>query len=335
MADTAVVKIFNEENKQVRMLKVRADSGFNRFYWGMEGKGIRQAGSRGGGRRSGGNTTEPGGLPVDPGTYKVVISLSKENTDSLMVVVNDNPLAPVNKEIRDGKRKFAERLDKTILKLTDLTDRLNELDEIIKKIESSYNYMEKKDADTLSKISKAMTDSIKVIREIVPIYPSLKDLMIRTSGRDKYETGNHELTLDHQNTEYCRNFIFNDKRGVFYSFPMEECVPIALSRSVDWFTVKIENCWTGARGVWDGFEMNNIKPTDTYKLTISGTYDVPGTFCVFLLKASNKVPISFKCDAVHAAMDVLIKKAILLNKYKLSFLTFNANPHLPNHDLDL
>jgi hypothetical protein len=168
LADTAVVKIFNAENKQVRMLKVKADSGFNRFYWGMEGKGIRQVGSRSGGRRGGsGNTTEPGGLPVDPGTYKVVISLSKENTDSMMVVVNDNPMAPVSKEIRDGKRKFAERLDKTILKLTDLTDRLTESDEIIKKIESSYNFMEKKDADTLRKVSKAMTDSIKAIREIM------------------------------------------------------------------------------------------------------------------------------------------------------------------------
>jgi photosystem II stability/assembly factor-like uncharacterized protein len=168
LADTAVVKIFNAENKQVRTLKVKADSGFNRFYWGMEGKGIRQAGSRGGGRRGGsGNTNEPGGLPVDPGTYKVVLSLSKEYTDSMMVVVNDNPMAPVSKEIRDGKRKFAERLDKTILKLTDFTDRLTESDEIIKKIESSYNYMEKKDADTLRKVSKAMTDSIKGIREIM------------------------------------------------------------------------------------------------------------------------------------------------------------------------
>jgi len=44
--------------------------------------------------------------------------------------------------------------------------------------------------------------TIKVIRETVPVYLSLKDLMVRTSGRDKYVKGNYEITLDYENTEY-------------------------------------------------------------------------------------------------------------------------------------
>lgn len=136
--------------------------------------------------------------------------------------------------------------------------------------------------------------TIKVIREIVPIYPSLKDLMVRTSGRDKYVKGNYKITLDNDSTKYCGNFIFSDERGIFYSFPMEECVKIALSRSVDWFTVKIENCWTGARGVWDGFKKNKIKPTETYKLTIFGTYDVPGTLGEKESTTSGVVYVNFK-----------------------------------------
>ena len=47
------------------------------------------------------------------------------------------------------------------------------------------------------------------------------------------------------------------------------------------------------------------------------TYDVPGTFCVFLLKMSNKVSVCFKCDAVDKAMDLLTNKAELLNKYRI------------------
>ena len=46
------------------------------------------------------------------------------------------------------------------------------------------------------------------------------------------------------------------------------------------------------------------------------TYDVPSTFCVFLLKMSNRVPVCFKCDAVDQAIALLTHKAELLNKYK-------------------
>ena len=171
LADTATVRIFDVNNTQVRSLKAKADSGFNRFYWGMEGKGIRSAGGGGrgggGGRRGGGGGTEnePGGLPVDPGTYKVVVSLGKDLSDSMMVTVNDDPNAPLQKEVRDGIRKASARLDKSQLKLVDLTDRLTEADDIVKKIEANLKDMDQKQADTLRKAGKAMQDSIKAIRE--------------------------------------------------------------------------------------------------------------------------------------------------------------------------
>ena len=75
LADTAIVKIYDAGNVQVRTLRIKADSGFNRFYWGLEGKGVQQQ-TGGGGRRGGGRGSnrsgdaEPGGLPVDPGTSK-------------------------------------------------------------------------------------------------------------------------------------------------------------------------------------------------------------------------------------------------------------------------
>lgn len=173
IADTAVVKIFNANNEQVRMLRVNADSGFNRFYWGMEGKGIRAAGQGGrggggggrGGAGRGSGANEPGGLPVDPGTYKVVLTLGKDLTDSMQVVVNDDPNAPKSKELRDAIRAANTRLDKSALKLVDLTDRLTEAEDIIKKIEANYANMDQKQSDTLKKVAKAMQDSIKGIRE--------------------------------------------------------------------------------------------------------------------------------------------------------------------------
>ena len=173
LADTATVQIFDANNVQVRTLRTKADSGFNRFYWGMEGKGIRSAGGGGrgggggGGGRGGGarSENEPGGLPVDPGTYKVVLSLGRDLTDSLWVTVNDDPHAPISKEIRDAVRKASARIDKSALKIVDLTNRLTEADDIVKKIETNLRDMDQKQADTLRKAGKAMQDSIKAIRE--------------------------------------------------------------------------------------------------------------------------------------------------------------------------
>lgn len=167
LADTASVKIYDAGDVLVRTLRTKADSGFNRFYWGMEGKGIRQAGGGRRGGRSGnrGGDAEPGGLPVDPGTYKVVVSIGKDLSDSMLVVVNDDPKAPITKEVRSAIRKANARLDKSSLKLVELIDRLTEADDIVKKIEASFKDMDQKQADTLRKTGKAMQDSIKAIRE--------------------------------------------------------------------------------------------------------------------------------------------------------------------------
>ena len=175
LADTAVIKIFNSVNEQVRMIRTKVDTGFNRYYWGMEGKGVRQPG---GGRRGGGGGTEsrnePAGLPVDPGTYKAVVSLGATLNDSVMVIVNDDPNSPTPKEIRDAKRRMATRLDSSSVKITDLTDRLTDADEIIKKVEGNLKDMDSKQSDTLRKLNKVMTDNIKSIREYLSGKPQEK-----------------------------------------------------------------------------------------------------------------------------------------------------------------
>ncbi len=174
ISDTATIRIFDANNTQVRMLRTLADTGFNRFYWGMEGKGIRQAagGGRGGGgggagRFGGGGRggNEPPGLPVDPGTYKVVLSLGRDMSDSMMVTINDDPNSPVSKAIRDAIRSASARLDKSSLKLVNLTERLTEADDLVKKVEANFSSMDPKQVDTLRKAGKAMQDSVKAIRE--------------------------------------------------------------------------------------------------------------------------------------------------------------------------
>ena len=125
----------------------------------------------GGGRN---NADEPGGLPVDPGTYKVVISLGKDNSDSCFITIQDDPNAPVAPATRLAIRKASQQLDAAALKLVDLNDRLSEADETIKKVEAGYRDMDSKKSDTLKKATKAMQDSLKVIREMLNGKPQEK-----------------------------------------------------------------------------------------------------------------------------------------------------------------
>jgi len=162
--DSATVKIYNSSNELIRTQKVKADTGFNRNYWRFETKGIRQPGSP----KPKPNTPEPVnfGMPVFPGTYKLVVTVGKE-TDSTMLVVKGDPNVPDNKEVYDAKTAMLKRLEKSTIRLTEVTDRLAEAEESIAKIEAQLKNTEGKEADSLRKTGKAMTDSIKSIRNLI------------------------------------------------------------------------------------------------------------------------------------------------------------------------
>ncbi|HLD54123.1 MAG TPA: hypothetical protein VJA82_12515 [Sediminibacterium sp.] len=180
ISDTLQIAIYDANGVNVRNLRTRADSGFNKYYWGMEGRGIRQAGGGGrggGGGRfggGGGGSAEPGGLPVNPGTYKVVMSLGRDLKDSTIVVVNDDPNAPTPLAVRNAIRAANARMEKSIVKLTALNDRLTEVEEIMKKVEAGYASMDRKAVDTIRKAAKPVADALKEIREMLNGKPQLK-----------------------------------------------------------------------------------------------------------------------------------------------------------------
>ena len=160
--DSAFVKVYNDANELIRTLKVKADSGFNRHYWGFEMKGNRQPGSA----KPKPGEAEPGGMDVFPGTYKLVVELGKEK-DSATLLVKPDPAVPVNKELYDARMTAVKRLNKSNDKLVAITDRLTDAEETISKVEASLKSIETPEADSLRKSGKAMTDSIKNIRNFI------------------------------------------------------------------------------------------------------------------------------------------------------------------------
>jgi flagellar hook assembly protein FlgD len=163
-SDSATVKIYNDANELIRTTKVKADSGLNRNYWNFETKGTRQPGTP----KPKPDAPEPlsFGLPAPPGNYKLVISFNKES-DSLTLVVKEDPGVPFNATQYTAKKAMISRLEKSVVKTTEVTDRLTEAEETIAKIDAQYKNVEGKDADSVRKTGKAMTDSIKTIRDFI------------------------------------------------------------------------------------------------------------------------------------------------------------------------
>ncbi len=160
--DSAIVKIYSSANELIRTMKIKVDTGFNRNYWGFEMKGTRQPGSP----KPKPGSPEPTGSAVYPDLYKLVMNIGVV-TDSTMIFVNADPNVPNDKEIYNAKMAMLKRIEKSTARLVEITDRLTDAEETITKIESQLKNIEGKDADSLRKTGKIMTDSIKNIRNFI------------------------------------------------------------------------------------------------------------------------------------------------------------------------
>lgn len=161
-SDSLDVKIFNAKGENIRNLKWKADTGFNRQWWGLEEKGVRTPGSP----KPRPGAAEPRGLDVLPGTYKVVLALGKES-DSTYVTVKDDPRIRKSADAIAAQRRMIEDLRKSTGRLTEGMDRLAEWEETLGKMQVQLRGVEGKELDSLRKSTAAVQDSIKTIREFI------------------------------------------------------------------------------------------------------------------------------------------------------------------------
>jgi photosystem II stability/assembly factor-like uncharacterized protein len=175
--DSLQVNIFNEKSENIRSLKWKADTGFNRQWWGMEERGVRNPGSP----KPRPNAPEPTGLQVLPGTYKVVLNLGKES-DSTYVTIKDDPRIKKSAETIAAQRAMVERLRKSAAKLTEGMDRLSESEETLVKLQTQLRGLEGKELDSLRKVTTATQDTIKAIREFISGKTSDRQGITRNSG---------------------------------------------------------------------------------------------------------------------------------------------------------
>ncbi|HEU4471485.1 MAG TPA: hypothetical protein VFR58_10395, partial [Flavisolibacter sp.] len=162
-SDSLQVRIYNDRNEVIRNLRWKADTGLNRQWWGMEERGFRQPSAARGGRGNVSNS-EPAGMQVFPGTYKVVLTWGKES-DSAYITVNDDPRLNKTNEAKTAQRNMLERLRRSSDKLLAGLDRLAESEDVLGKVTAGLRGITGKEADSLRKATTAIQDSIRLIRE--------------------------------------------------------------------------------------------------------------------------------------------------------------------------
>ena len=161
--DTVFVKIYNAENKLIRTLQHKPDStGYQAIMWDMAEKGVRFPGNP----KPKINAPDRSGNEALAGKYKLVF-VCGDTKDSSSIEIKDDPRVPISKDAQMAKRALYARMEKSIVQLTEATDRLTEAEEVAKTIQSQVKDKEGKELEDLGKASKSIQDSIKVKREII------------------------------------------------------------------------------------------------------------------------------------------------------------------------
>lgn len=175
--DSVTVKIYNGKNELIRNLKWKADTGYNRQWWGMEERGVRSPIAP----KPRPNSPEPGGLQVLPGTYKVVLALGQAS-DSTMINIKEDPRIQKSATAIAAQRSMIEQLRKKTERLTEAMDRLADWEEVLGKMQGNLKGLEGKNADSVRKTTTALQDSVKAIRGFIMGTPSDRQGITRSSA---------------------------------------------------------------------------------------------------------------------------------------------------------
>ena len=92
----------------IRTLKKKApkENGFNRMYWHMDEKGVKRPS-----RKISKGNSEPGGVRVLPGEYKLVLQYNNQK-DSTKITVKYDPRIPITNDVLVSKYNLQKQIEK-------------------------------------------------------------------------------------------------------------------------------------------------------------------------------------------------------------------------------
>ncbi len=171
------IKIYDVTGKNIRNLTRRVESGLNKLTWNLDRRGERPAsyfepGQGGRGAGGGGGfgfgqdaTGEPGGIPILPGSYKVVVQYGSVK-DSSMVNVNQDPRLeyPIAqlKEKQEAYNAYLEKVRNVKLAF----DKLKEAKKAITGVNEALVSSTDTTKTRINKMGKELEKKIQVLMDI-------------------------------------------------------------------------------------------------------------------------------------------------------------------------
>jgi len=178
--DSVTLKVYNSDHKLIRtkQFKTPKENGLYRTYWNLNEKGVRSPSRRGGGRN---NASEPRGITVLPGDYKIVLHYGKVK-DSTIVTVAYDPRVDMPIEVLKAKYDLLKKVEKKTGMAGKAIEQLKES----KIIAEQYKKQLKSNKD------KPYKDEIKQTDSIIKSMNRLIDAMIGKEDKRQGITRNPE-----------------------------------------------------------------------------------------------------------------------------------------------
>lgn len=158
--DSIVFQVFNDRNELIRTIKQKTpvENGINRITWSLNQKGVRGP-SR---DKPRGGASEPGGINVMPGIYKIRMTIGNQK-DSTQITVKDDPRFNTPVSILEARKGMLEELENILALASKATDRLRESLDLANEFEKKMKDSKKDELKQAQDRTKAMKDSINIL----------------------------------------------------------------------------------------------------------------------------------------------------------------------------
>jgi photosystem II stability/assembly factor-like uncharacterized protein len=155
------VTIYDQKNVQIRTWKTTFNDGLNRITWDLCEKGNRWPSMQE--PRANWEESDPSGVTVLPGIYKVVIAYGKAK-DSTMVTVLADPRLQIPIADLEANQAYKRGLQKQVAAITKVADQLREAKKGIDLIERQLADKKGDEWKTAREKVKAVKDSLESVR---------------------------------------------------------------------------------------------------------------------------------------------------------------------------
>ena len=201
------MEVLDADGNIIRTVKHNVEPGLNRVYWGLRRKGVRRPNSP---KPTKPDAREPSGPPVLPGEYTVRLSHGKESVTQVVNVITD-PRVGINKRNLESLEPIYKKQMKITSSVTKAMDQIREAKSIITSVNKMLEVKTNKAHKALQKSGKAMSDSLKILEELIVnkkglqgIVRSPNILSAKIQGIGRYLYSN--LTGPNTSHEYLLNY---------------------------------------------------------------------------------------------------------------------------------